>query len=94
MKDIETHDKYKHYKKLLATVIKKGKKKNHYNELFKNNINDIKKQLENIQKSDILEIIYFTKYSSFIFKAFDTVDYNILKKTRSLWNRRNMKYVV
>ena len=24
-------------------------------------------------------------------KAFDTVDHNILKKTRSLWSKRNIK---
>ena len=48
MKEIETHDKYKHYRKLLPTVIKKSKKKNHYNEFFENNMNDIKKKhLEN-----------------------------------------------
>ena len=36
-----TEDKYKHHRNVLSTVILQ-KQKNHYNELFKNNMNDIK----------------------------------------------------
>ena len=37
----ETHDRHKNYINLLSTVIKKSKKK-YYNELFKNNMNNMK----------------------------------------------------
>ena len=52
VKKIQTHDKYKHYRNLLSTVIKKGKK--NHNAFCKNNMNNIKN-------------ICFTKHSSFIF---------------------------
>ena len=41
VKKTETHDKYKYYRNLLSTVIKKSKK-DYYNEFFKTNMNNIK----------------------------------------------------
>ena len=41
VKKTQTHDKYKYYRNLLSTVIKRSKKK-YYKEFFKTNMNNIK----------------------------------------------------
>ena len=48
VKKTETHDKYKNYRNLLATIIKKSKKK-YYNEFFKTKINNIKNTWKGIR---------------------------------------------
>ena len=47
MKKTETHDKCKHYRNLLSTIIKKSKK--NHNELFNSNMNDIKNTWKGIR---------------------------------------------
>ena len=58
-----TNIKYKYHRNLLSTVIKKSKKKY---EFLKNNRNNIKKHLEEKQKSDNLETNNFKTYSSVV----------------------------
>ena len=58
-----TNIKYKYHRNLLSTVIKKSKKKY---EFLKNNRNNIKKHLEENQKSDNLETNNFKTYSSVV----------------------------
>ena len=48
VKKTETHDKYKYYRSLLSTVIKKSKKK-YYNEFFKTKMNNIKNTWKEIR---------------------------------------------
>ena len=48
MKKTETHDKYKYYRNLLSTVIKKSKK-DYYNQFFKTNMNNIKNTWKGIR---------------------------------------------
>ena len=48
MKKTETPDKYKDYRNLLSTIIKKYKKK-YYNEFFKNNMNNTKNNSKGIR---------------------------------------------
>ena len=48
VKKTETHDKYKYYRSLLSTVIKKSKKK-YYNEFFKTKMHNIKNTWKEIR---------------------------------------------
>ena len=50
MKKTETHYKYKYYRNLVSTAIKKSKKKC-YNEFFENNLNNIKNAWKGIRNS-------------------------------------------